>query len=161
MSPVSAPSGFEAALKISFVHCAPRASASAFVGMPLRVSASASRSTSAIVAGRSSNGPIQVSPAVSISTTPGATTWPAGNVVPRITRATCSAITSSLPTPFCTLQTAPSAKRWAVAAIAGAVNIDFVATIPNSHGGICGGIGARVQAARGCRRGRSGAARRG
>ena len=61
---------------------------------------------------------------------------PAGKVVPRITRGTCWAISSSLPTPFCTLQTAPSAKIADAAAIAEAVCIDLVATMPKSQGGI-------------------------
>ena len=52
-----------------------------------------------------------------------------------MTRATCGAIPSSLPTPFCTEATAPSANACAVAAIAASVCIAFVATIPNSHGG--------------------------
>ena len=116
--PVSAPSGLLAALKISFVHCAPRASASALVAIPPRVIASARRSTSSSDAGRPSNGPIQVSPPVSICTTPGAITRPAGKVVPRITRSTRSAISSSFPTPFWTLHTAPSVKIAAAAAIA-------------------------------------------
>lgn len=37
------------------------------------------------------------------------TTFPAGKVVPRMTRETCRATTSSLPTPFCTDATAASA----------------------------------------------------
>ena len=40
--PVSAAMAFEAALKISLRHCAPRASGSAWVGIPARVQASAS-----------------------------------------------------------------------------------------------------------------------
>ena len=83
--PVSAAIAFEAALKISFRHWAPRASASAWVGMPARVQASASASTASIGAGLGSNGPMCVSPRVSQPTWPGSITWPAGNVVPRIT----------------------------------------------------------------------------
>ena len=49
--------------------------------------------------------------------------------------ATCAAIVSSLPTPFWTDATAPSAKACAVAAIAASVCIAFVATIPKSHAG--------------------------
>ena len=56
--------------------------------------------------------------------------------MPRITRSTCSAIASSLPSPFCTDATHPSANACAVAAIAAAVCIAFVATMPKSHGGI-------------------------
>ena len=41
-----------------------------------------------------------VSPFTSHCTWPGSSSFPAGNVVPRMTRATCSAIASSLPTPF-------------------------------------------------------------
>ena len=66
-------------------------------------------------------------------------TRPAGKVVPRITRATCSASASSLPIPFWTEQTAPSANAAAVAAIAGSVCIAFVATIPKSQAGSCAG----------------------
>ena len=65
-------------------------------------------------------------------------------MTPRITRGTCAAITSSLPIPFCTLQTAPSAKTCAVAAIAAPVKVALVATSPSSHGGIARGIGAGV-----------------
>ena len=60
--PVSAAIAFEAALKISFRHWAPRASARAWVGMPARVQASASASTASIGAGLGSNGPMCVSP---------------------------------------------------------------------------------------------------
>ena len=76
-----------------------------------------------------------MSPLTSHCTTPGSRIFPAGKVVPRITRATCGAIPSSLPTPFWTEATAPSANACAVAAIAASVCIAFVATIPNSHGG--------------------------
>ena len=82
-----------------------------------------------------SNGPSVVSPLMSHWTTPGAVTFPAGNVVPRITRSTCRASTSSLPIPFCTVATDPFANAWAVAAIAPSVCIAFVATMPKSHGG--------------------------
>ena len=88
--PVSAPTGFVAALKITLRHCGPRASATAFVGSPARVHASASRSTSSIGAGLGSKGPIVVSPFTSHCTCPGSSTLPAGNVVPRITRSTCA-----------------------------------------------------------------------
>ena len=54
-----------------------------------------------------------------------------------MTRGTWCATTSSLPIPFCTLHTAPSANTCAVAAIAASVNVVLVATIPSSHGGIC------------------------
>ena len=97
--------------------------------------ASASRSTSAIGAGLGSKGPIVVSPLTSHWTWPGPTIRPAGKVVPRITRSTCPAITSSFPTPFCTEHTEPSANARAEAAIAGSVCIDFVATIPKSQAG--------------------------
>src|SRR5581483_8306236 len=130
VKPVSAAIGFEAALKISLRHCAPRASSSACVGMPALVHASATSRTFSIGAGRGSNGPICVSPRVSMATWPGSTRWPAGKVVPRITCSTCSAITSSFPAPFCTEQTAPSRKAAAVAAIAEAVCMLFVATRP-------------------------------
>ena len=105
VSPVSAPSGFVAALKITFRHCGPRASSTAVVGMPPRVQASASVRTASFGAGCASNGPRVVSPFTSHCTTPGAVTFPAGNVVPRITRATWRASTSSLPSPFCTVAT--------------------------------------------------------
>ena len=97
--------------------------------------ASASRSISAIGAGFGSNGPIVVSPFTSHCTWPGSTMRPAGKVVPRITRSTWAASTSSLPIPFCTVQTEPSANACAVAAIALSVCIAFVSTIPKSHGG--------------------------
>ena len=109
VSPVSAPTGFVAALKTTLRHCAARASATACVGIPPRVQASASRSISSVAAGLGSNGPSVVSPFTSHCTTPGDRIFPAGNVVPRITRATCRAIASSFPTPFCTEATAPSA----------------------------------------------------
>jgi hypothetical protein len=99
------------------------------------VHASASRSTSSIDAGLGSNGPIVVSPFTSHCTCPGSTMRPAGNVVPRITRSTCSAIASSLPTPFCTEQTEPSANACATAAMAASVCMLFVATIPKPQGG--------------------------
>src|SRR6266576_181606 len=83
--------------------------------MPPRVQASASCSTSAVGAGLGSNGPIVVSPLTSHCTWPGSTTRPAGKVVPRITRSTCCASASSLPTPFCTEQTEPFANAPAVA----------------------------------------------
>jgi hypothetical protein len=69
--PVSAAIAFEAALKISFRHCAPRASASAWVGIPARVHASARASTFSMGAGLGSNGPMCVSPFVSQPTWPG------------------------------------------------------------------------------------------
>jgi len=53
-----------------------------------------------------------------------------------MTRGAYSAMISSLPTPFCTEQTAPSSKTGATAAIAGRVCRVFVATMPNSQGGI-------------------------
>ena len=87
------------------------------------------------MAGLGSNGPKVVSPLTSHCTTPGSRIFPAGKVVPRITRATCGAIASSLPTPFWTEATAPSANACAVAAIAASVCIAFVATIPKSHAG--------------------------
>src|SRR6266511_1112782 len=62
---VSAPSGFVAALKMSFRHCGPRASATTCVGKPARVHASARRSICSIGAGRGSNGPKVVSPLTS------------------------------------------------------------------------------------------------
>jgi hypothetical protein len=52
-----------------------------------------------------------------------------------MTRSTCPAIVSSLPIPFWTEQTEPSANACAVAAIAASVCIAFVATMPKSHGG--------------------------
>ena len=61
--------------------------------------------------------------------------FPAGKVVPRITRSTCAASTSSLPIPFCTVATQPSANACAVARIAGSVCIAFVATMPKSQAG--------------------------
>ena len=72
--PVSAATGLVAELKISLVHWAPRASVSAVVGRPPRVSNAASWRTSSIRAGCGSNGPIQVSPGASRCTTPGAGT---------------------------------------------------------------------------------------
>jgi acetolactate synthase-1/3 small subunit len=60
--------------------------------------------------GRGSNGPKVVSPLTSHCTWPGSSSLPAGKVVPRITRSTWPASVSSLPTPFITVATAPSAK---------------------------------------------------
>ncbi len=57
-----------------------------------------------------------------------------------MTRSTCPAIVSSLPSPFWTVATQPSAKACAVAAIAGSVCIAFVATMPKSHGGSVRGV---------------------
>ena len=76
-----------------------------------------------------------MSPFTSHCTCPGSRIRPAGKVVPRITRSTCAAIASSLPTPFCTEATLPSANAWAVASIAAAVCMHFVATIPKSQAG--------------------------
>ena len=87
--PVSAPIGFVEALKITLRHCGPRASSTACAGIPARVHASASRSTSASGV-RSSYGPSVVSPFTSHCTCPGSSSFPAGKVVPRITRSTCS-----------------------------------------------------------------------
>ena len=61
-SPVSAASGLVAELKITFVHCGPRASCSACVRSPPASSSRASRSTARIGAGQGSNGPNQESP---------------------------------------------------------------------------------------------------
>ena len=110
--------------------------------------ASARRSTSSNGAGLGSKGPKVVSPLTSHWTWPGSTIRPAGKVVPRITRATCPASTSSLPIPFCTEQTAPSANACAVAAIAGSVCIAFVATIPKSQAGSSPASRRRAHAAR-------------
>ena len=63
-----------------------------------------------------------------------------------MTRSTCAASVSSLPRPFCTVATQPSANACAVAAIADSVCIAFVATMPKSHGGISAGSAV----ARGC-----------
>ena len=72
------------------------------VGMPPRVHASASaRSRPHARAG--SNGPSVVSPFTSHCTTPGSRIFPAGNVVPRMTRPTCA----SRP-PRCRRRSAPS-----------------------------------------------------
>ena len=133
--PVSAPSGFEAALKMTLRHCAGRPSATAWAGMPARVQASASRSTSAGDAGCGSNGANVVSPLTSHCTSPGSSSLPAGKVVPRMTRSTWAASTSSLPTPFMTEATAPPAKACAVAEIADSACIALVATMPKSQGG--------------------------
>ena len=117
-------------------HCAGRASATAMAGMPPRVQASASRCDLApSTAGAGSNGENVVSPFTSHCTWPGSSSLPAGNVVPRITRPTWRASVSSLPTPFMTDATAPSANACAVAAIAGSACMAFVATMPKSHGG--------------------------
>ena len=90
-------------------------------------------------AGCGSNGPNVVSPLTSHCTTPGSSTLPAGKVVPRITRLTWRASASSLPTPFMTEATAPSAKTCAVAAIADSACIALVATMPSSQGGSAAG----------------------
>ena len=129
--------GFVDALKMTLRHCGGRASATALAGIPARVQASASGSIAARSTGLGSNGPNVVSPFTSHCTTPGSSSLPAGNVVPRTTRSTCSASVSSLPTPFITDATAPrSRKTCAVAAIAGPACMAFVATMPNSQGGI-------------------------
>ncbi len=65
-------------------------------------------------------------------------------MVPRITRSTCWAIASSLPSPFCTDATQPPAKACAVASAAADVCIAFVATIPKSHGGSSDGVRRRA-----------------
>ena len=136
---MSAPIGLVEALKITLRHCAGRASATASDGIPPRVQASASAATSAAEAGAGSKGENVVSPFTSHCTWPGSSSLPAGNVVPRITRGTCRAIVSSLPTPFMTDATAPSANACAVAAMAESACIAFVATIPKSHGGSAAG----------------------
>ena len=97
--------------------------------------ASANGSIAETSSGRGSNGPKVVSPLTSHCTTPGSSSLPAGNVVPRITRSTCAASVSSLPMPFITDATAPSANACAVAATAASACIAFVATMPKSHGG--------------------------
>ena len=147
MRPVSAPIGLVDALKMTLRHCGPRASATASAGIPARVQASASRSTSASGV-RPSKGPSVVSPFTSHCTCPGSSSFPAGNVVPRMTRSTCCAIVSSLPRPFWTVATKPSEKACAVAAIAGSVCIAFVATIPKSHARQLGGVARRARMAR-------------
>ena len=121
---------------MTLVHMGPRGSATDFVSIPARVSAAASASDSSWLAGLSLNGPIWVSPLVSWLHTPGAVICPAGNVVPMMTRGTYSAMISSLPTPFCTEHTAPSANTWATAAMAARVYRVFTAMIPKSQGGI-------------------------
>ena len=87
-----------------------------------------------------------MSPLTSHCTWPGSSSLPAGNVVPRITRATWRASVSSLPTPFITDATAPSAKACAVAEIADSACIAFVATMPKSHGGSAAGVARRAEA---------------
>jgi len=57
--------GFVAALKMSLVHCAPRASFNGIVFIPERVMSPANSSTFSIEVLVSSNGPIQVSPLMS------------------------------------------------------------------------------------------------
>ena len=103
----------------------------------MQASASGAIASTAIACG--SNGPNVVSPLTSHWTTPGSSTFPAGNVVPRMTRATCAARVSSFPTPFMTLATAPPANACAVAAIAPSACMAFVATMPNSHAGSSAG----------------------
>ena len=56
-----------------------------------------------------------------------------------MTRGTSSATTSSLPSPFCTLATAASAKTSAQAATAARVCSALVATMPKSQGGTSAG----------------------
>ena len=145
--PVSAPTGFVAELKITLRHWAGRASATAAVGIPPRVHASASSSISSARAGCGSNGPerrvalhVPLHDA-RLEDLPGRERRPADD--PADVRAT----TSSLPTPFCTVATAPSANACAVAAIAPFVCIAFVATIPKSHGGSDAGVRRRRRAA--------------
>ena len=139
VSPVRAPIGLVAALKITLRHWPGRASSTATAGIPARVQASASGSIASTAIGRGSNGPKVVSPLTSHCTTPGSSSLPAGKVVPRITRSTCSESVSSFPTPFITDATAPAENTSAVAEIAAAACIAFVATIPKSHGGIAAG----------------------
>src|ERR1019366_6071204 len=74
--------------------------------MPERVIRPASSSILDIGVFVGSKGPIQVSPLMSKPMWPGAMGCPAGKVVPRITYLTCSAMISSLPTPFYAEQTA-------------------------------------------------------
>ena len=111
-SPVSAASGLVAALKMTFVHCGPRASSSACVRSPPSVSSPASRSDLAHRARASARtARTSESPGASYRTTPGATTAPAVTMLPRMTRGTSSAMTSSFPSPFCTLTTAGVGQR--------------------------------------------------
>ena len=134
--PVSAPIGFVAALKITLRHCAPRASATAVgrhpaaragVGEPLDLlgarRARLERAERRVALAR----PTARRPARG-SSRPG--TSCRGSPARR-----ARAITSSLPTPFWTDATAPSANACAVAAIAASVCIAFVATIPKSQAG--------------------------
>ena len=86
--PVSAPIGFVEALKITLRHCGPRASLDRVVGMPARVHASASRSTSSNGAGSPRTGRTSCRPSRPIARRPAPMIFPAGNVVPRITRST-------------------------------------------------------------------------
>ena len=65
VSPVRAESGLVAELKTTLVHCGPRASASAWVTRPPRVSRPASRAIRAGSAGLGSNGPNDESPGAS------------------------------------------------------------------------------------------------
>src|SRR4029079_6273638 len=107
-------------------HGGPRAVGEAGAGMPAGVDAAESRSIAPSGADFGSNGPNVVSPLTSHWTWPGAMILPAGNVVPRMTRSACSAIASSLPSPFWTVATQPSLNAGAVAAIAADVCIAFV-----------------------------------
>ena len=120
---------------MTFVHCGPRASGSACVRSPPAASSRASCSTSRIGAGRGSNGPNQESPWASYRTTPGATTAPAVTMLPRMTRGTSSAMTSSLPSPFCRLTTEAFARAARAPSTAARVCSDLVATRPKSHAG--------------------------
>src|SRR5438105_2653233 len=88
------------------LYSAPRASFSAIVFMPEPVISAANSATLSIGVLLGSNGPTHVSPLMSKPTCPGPMGCPAGNVVPRITYFTFSAIISSFPTPFCTEHTA-------------------------------------------------------
>ena len=160
--PVSAPSGFVAALKITLRHCGPRASATAFVGMPARVHASASRSTSASGAGlRLERAERRVALDVPLHDARARRASRPGTSCRGSRARTCAASTSSLPIPFWTVATQPSANACAVAAIARVGVHRLRRDDPEVARRQLGRVGRRAHPARRRRRRRSAAGRRG
>ena len=133
--PVSAPIGFVEALKMTLRHCGPRASSTAcrrHPGARARVGEAldlAERRPLVVRAER------RVALARPTARGPARAASRPGRSCRGSRARRAAAIVSSLPSPFWTVATQPSAKACAVAAIAGSVCIAFVATMPKSHGG--------------------------
>src|SRR5581483_10586589 len=135
-NPVSAETPFTEELKISFDHCAGRASCNASALSPPAAIRSAASFTIAYGVSLGSNGPIQVAVSSSYCTCVSLWRVPLMNVVPRITcPLVCSAIISSLPKPFCAESTAPRSNLCPIGAIDSSTCVALVATIPKPHSG--------------------------